>query len=156
MTAAFSRASHSSRIGGEAETKLSLISPDWISLDGKTWSIANPFLYSGFDDSGSASTICLTQRRATTFDSNKLSFPGRAIRYRSLFGHRKHFAAPVEGFCESSGGSGARLVICRGAGPVLQRQEIVAFIMRDHLQAEIRWFEALDSTRCSLKRGKAA
>lgn len=98
MTAAFSRASHSSRIGGEAETKLSLISPDWISLDGKTWSIANPFLYSGFDDSGSASTICLTQRRATTFDSNKLSFPGRAIRYRSLFGHRKHFAAPVEGF----------------------------------------------------------
>ena len=43
MTAAFSRASHSSRIGGEAETKLSLISPDWISLDGKTWSIANPF-----------------------------------------------------------------------------------------------------------------
>ena len=132
MTAAFSRASHSSRIGGEAETKLSLISPDWISLDGKTWSIANPFFIAdstiqarplpsvlpcGFDHRVFNSVL-----RATTFDSNKLSFPGRAIRYRSLFGHRKHFAAPVEGFCESSGGSGARLVICRGAGPVLRRQ----------------------------------
>ena len=47
----------------------------------------------------------------------------------------------------------AALRACRASSPAL---EIVAFIMGDVLQTEIRCFGAFDSTRCHPERGKAA